>query len=187
MEKLNQNEINRRWGNLVTFLNRVQNKYPDLATQFPKILTKLLGPQTFDPALMQQNKDKLGIGMSILGDWLRDSQFGGFAVNLSLTEKAVKQVTTIALNLPTRDRFFRDSGVAPESWNSLNLATAELSTTLREVVECGNSPAQIVAGLFIESVRNSPNGSSLVFDQINSLSGGRVTQVSSILENWLSS
>ena len=106
-----QKEQGRRFNNVVGFIKQAESRYPNLTKQLPNLLSKMLGSQTFNPQLMEQNAGNVAIGAAVLGDWLQNSGFVGFKVNLSTVDSFKTGAAKAFVSLPTRDSFFQTSGV----------------------------------------------------------------------------
>ena len=170
-----------------------ETKYPKLALQFPNLLSKMLGDKAFDPNLMIQNEGNLPVRVAILGEWLSESGFGGFNIDLgfggNLSKKGLKLTASAMGILPDRDTFFRITGVDRENWGDIQKAMVDFSKVVKEALDVGYSPKKVVAALFIESTAKNgderPNTSIQTRSVLEMASGGQLNKVNQILNQWL--
>ena len=184
-----QKEQGRRFNNVVGFIKQAETRYPNLTKQLPNLLSKMLGSQTFNPQLMEQNAGNVAIGAAVLGDWLQNSGFVGFKVNLSTVDSFKTGAAKAFVSLPTRDSFFQTSGVPRDSWQEMQNAMVDFSGRISEALEIGYTPRQVVAALFIESTvkpgEERTNTSVLTREMLNKASGGQLPKVNQILNSWV--
>lgn len=191
MDKLSiQTEAQLRFKSVSGFLKNAEKKYPQLSQQLPTLLSSMLGDKSFDPNLMVNNEDKINGGFAALGEWLRDAGFIGFEVkNLGIFDIGIKTGAKALANFPPRDTFFKKSGIDSSNWQQLQDAMVDLSKVVREALEVGYKPKQIISGLFIESTAKvgdeRENTSLATREMLTRVSGNRLPQVNAILNKWL--
>lgn len=194
-DQLRKQEQSRRIGNVLGFIKQAETKYPNLSAQLPDILLGLLGSKEMNPDELSKNEGFINAGVKVMGDWLSTCGFKGFVLQLGLTDQ-VKEAGVRAKiafetggSLPDRNSFFRSSGVPSEHWAEIQNALVDLSATIREALEIGYQPKQVVAALFIESTARPGderlNTSLATREMLNRASGGQLSRVNQILNNWM--
>jgi len=173
---------------LTTYFASLEKRQPQLAKQLFQMIMSLIGSEVLTPEKFKSLEKYMRVGFSLLGDWFQKNDYGGFAVPLSLGERALKAGAGAFLTLPqNRETLLRASGIPESSWSVANQEITQFATTVRQGLQFGFTPKMIVGGLLVENTLTnpSPNTSLTMRDLLIRVSQNQLPQINTIARDWM--